>query len=249
MIEKVFVQRGEHGEIMSEPAYAFWNGARMLGYDPEFFTVATIDEIEISRETVVHGGVGMVRRAFERLGIPQPRVDGLPPEELKSFYGRRLWATTMAEVRQGYEDGHHFFIKPLKRHKAFTGLVMRPVISTLARTAHFEDDFEIMASDVVHFDAEYRLFVYKGEVLDARLYRGDFRKRLDFSVADQVIEAYTDAPVAYSIDLGLAEDGRTLVVELNDCFSLGTYGFPAIPYARMVLDRWEEICSLSAIVD
>jgi hypothetical protein len=50
--------------------------------------------------------------------------------------------------------------------------------------------------------------------------------------------------VAYSLDLGLAEDGRTLIVEINDCFSLGTYGFPALPYAQMVVDRWSEIVGL-----
>lgn len=50
--------------------------------------------------------------------------------------------------------------------------------------------------------------------------------------------------MAYSLDLGLAEDGRTLIVEINDCFSLGTYGFPALPYAQMVVDRWSEIVGL-----
>jgi hypothetical protein len=243
-IEKAFIQRGDHGELMSEPTYAFWSGARQYGLDIEFYTIPQIDELELTKETLVHGGVGMVRRAFERLGIEQPQVGGLPPEHLMPFYGRRLWATTMAEVRQGYEDNRFFFVKPLKRHKAFTGHVTRETVSALARTAYFDDSFEILASEVVYFAAEYRLFIHEEKILDARIYRGDFRKPLDWAVADRFVEAFTDAPVAYSLDLGLAEDGRTLVVEINDCFSLGSYGFPAMPYARMVMDRWAEIMGI-----
>lgn len=243
-IEKAFIQRGDHGEIMSEPGYVFWNGARLLGLDIEFYTIPQIDELPLTKETIVHGGVGMVRRAFQRLGVEQPKVGELPPEHLMSFYGRRLWATTMAEVRQGYEDDRFFFIKPLRRHKAFTGHVTKGAVGVLARTAQFDDDFEILASEVVYFDAEYRLFVHDGNILGARFYRGDFRRPLDWSVADRFIEAYTGAPISYSLDLGLAEDGRTLAIEINDCFALGTYGFPAVPYARMVIDRWAEIMGI-----
>jgi hypothetical protein len=38
-ITKAFVQRGDHGEIMGEPSYVFWNGARLLGLDIEFFEI------------------------------------------------------------------------------------------------------------------------------------------------------------------------------------------------------------------
>lgn len=241
MINKAFVQRGDHGEIMSEPSYVFWDGARRLGLDIEFFVPSQLDELKLTMETMVHGGVGTVRRAFDRLGVEQPRLDGMPPEAILPFYGRRVWATTMAEVRQGYEDNRFFFIKPLRRHKAFSGYVTSGAVGSLIRTAGIADDFEILASDPVRFDTEYRLFVHEGKILDARLYLGSYRKVLDWSVADAAIEAYEDAPVAYSLDLGLTDDGRTLVVELNDCFALGSYGMPSIPYARMVVDRWSEI--------
>ena len=113
------------------------------------------------------------------------------------------------------------------------------------------DDFEIAASEIMYFDVEYRLFVHdkkgNGErsVIDCRYYRGNFRKSLDWSVVDACVEAWTDAPCAYSLDMGLNNSGQTCVVEVNDCMSLGTYGIPAIPYTRMDVDRWEEAVGIA----
>lgn len=243
MITKTYIQRGDHGEIMSDASYAFWDGCRQLGFEIAFFTKDSFDAIELTKETLVNGGIGMVRKAFDRLGVPQPKVGEAPPASLLPFYGRRVWPTTMLEVRQGYEDNKFFFIKPLKEHKVFTGHVTSGSISTLAQTARFNDDFEILASEVAYFRTEYRLFVHNRKILDARLYRGNYRDHLDFTVADAAIQTWENQPVAYSLDLGLADDGRTLIVEINDCFSLGSYGFPSLRYAQMVVDRWEEIVS------
>ena len=64
----------------------------------------------------------------------------------------------------------------------------------------------------------------------------------DMSIAEQAIQAFSkEAPCAYALDLGITDDGRTLVVEVNDAYALGSYGAPAVPYVQMVIDRWVEI--------
>jgi hypothetical protein len=194
----------------------------------------------------VYGGIGMVRRALDRIGASQPRVDGMPPAECMELYGRRIWATTMTEVREGYEDNRFFFIKPLKIHKAFAGHVTSGNLCDLARTATLDNDFEVMASEVVTFRVEYRLFVHRKRVIGCRFYNGDFRIAPDFVVAEQFLQRYQAQPIAYSLDLGVTDKGQTLVVEINDAFSLGAYGLGSIPYARMVTDRWEEMVSGAA---
>jgi len=241
-VELAYIQRKDDGEFMSPSTYASWYGCHMLGIDTKSFTVDQIDDLELSRETMVHGGVGMVRRALERIGVPAPSLDGMPPESLLPLFKRRLWATTMLEVRERLDREEWTFIKPLKRHKAFTGYVTGPSVSALAKTAHFEDDFEVLASEIRRFAVEYRLFIHYGQVLDCRMYRGDFRQSLDWSVVDAALEAFTDCPVAWSLDMGVMEDnGETAIVEINDALSLGSYGMPSLPYTQMVIDRWEEV--------
>jgi hypothetical protein len=245
MIQRCFIQKHK-GEFFSEAAYCFWQGCQYLGYDTLFFEQEQgIDGLDLNRSTdMVYGGIGLVRKAFDKLGVKQPAIDGMPPESIREFYGRRVWATTMLEVREGYETGLHFFIKPLHAQKQFTGLVTSGRLSDLSKTAWLPDDFPIMASEVVSFESEYRLFVHERKIIGCKNYRGDFRKWIDFKVAEQVVAAYTDAPVAHSLDLGVTDEGRTLVVEINDAFSLGAYGLSSVPYTRMVIDRWEEIVSI-----
>jgi hypothetical protein len=241
VIKLAYIQKKD-GEFFSEAAYSFWKGCHELGIDTVGFEQADgIDGLDLTKETVVYGGIGHVRKAFTKLGVPQPTVGELPPPEVMGFYGRRIWATTMLEVRQGYEDNLFFFIKPLREHKAFSGHVTSASIATLALTARFPDNFEIVASEPVIFRAEYRLFVHNNKIRDSRFYRGDFRYSPHYTLADRFIATYKNPPVAYSLDLGVLLNGDTAVVEINDAFSLGHYGMPHTPYTQMVLDRWEEI--------
>lgn len=240
MIDTAYIQKAG-GEFINETAFSFWTGCHLLGIHTEFFEAPSFTHVQLTRETLVHGWVGVVRDALKSLGIdgPQPRVDGQPPETLLPFYGRKVWNATLGDVRR---DDHQLFIKPLNAHKAFTGHVRTGLIRDLAQTAMFPNEFEILCSEVVEFVVEYRLFVHKGMIVDCRRYRGDYTKLVDIDVALDCVKAYKGAPVAYSLDLGLTPDGRTLVVEVNDAFALGGYGMSAIPYAQMVIDRWEEMC-------
>lgn len=242
MIKLAHIQQ-KGGQFFSEAAYAFWKGCDLLGIETAFFDQGDdgFDALELTHETMVYGGIARVRKAFDRLGVAQPTVGELPPAEVLPLYGRRVWATAMREVRQGYEDNRFFFIKPLREHKAFPGHVTSGSISTLALTSGFADDFEICASDVMWFFSEYRLMIHRGRIRDSRFYRGDFRLAPDYTVADLFLETIDDPPVAYSLDLGVNVTGKTCVVEVNDAFSLGHYGMPSIAYAQMVIDRWEEI--------
>jgi hypothetical protein len=244
MIKLAYIQK-KNGEFFSEAAYSFWRGCNELGIDVVGFEqdsgIQIPTTIGLTKETVVYGGIGIVRKAFDYLGVRQPTVGELPPPEVLPFYGRRIWATTMLEVREGYEDNRFFFIKPLRDHKAFSGHVTSGTIGTLAQTAGFPNNFEIVASEVVYFRSEYRLFVHNRKIRDSRFYRGDFRYSPDYMVADRFIETFKKPPVAYSLDLGVTMDGKTFVVEINDAFSLGHYGMPHTPYTQMVIDRWEEI--------
>lgn len=242
-IDTVYVQKAG-GEFINETAYSMWNGCRLLGVHVEPFEEKNFEHVTLTKQTLVHGYVRTVKNALKSLGIdePVPRVDGAPPPELLPYYGRNIWTSTMGEIRQRWAEDKHLFIKPLYAHKAFTGHVTSGAISDLIQTASFPDDFEVLCSEPVEFIVEYRLFVHNGIIVDCRRYRGDYRRLVDIdTTALACVQAYKGAPVAYSLDLGLTDDGRTLVVEVNDAFALGGYGMPAIPYAQMVIDRWVQM--------
>jgi hypothetical protein len=50
-----------------------------------------------------------------------------------------------------------------------------------------------------------------------------------------------ETPAAFGNDFGVAADGRTLLVEVNDAYSLGYVGLRTVPYANMLEDRWVEL--------
>jgi ATP-grasp domain, R2K clade family 3 len=50
------------------------------------------------------------------------------------------------------------------------------------------------------------------------------------------------APCAFfALDVGVLATGETVLVEVNDGFSLGRYGLPVALYTDMVIARWEEM--------
>ena len=48
-------------------------------------------------------------------------------------------------------------------------------------------------------------------------------------------------PAGRAIDLGVTSDGRTLLVEVNDGFALGSYGLDDVTYALLLSARWAEL--------
>ena len=47
--------------------------------------------------------------------------------------------------------------------------------------------------------------------------------------------------MACSMDICYTRDGRTLLVELNDAYSLGCYGLPGVLYAKLISARWSQL--------
>ncbi len=245
MIDFAYVQTDQDGLPYSECAYAFWKGCQQLGIPTFFFKPEEINDTPLRPQTLVNGGIGIVRKAFEILQIEQPHMDDFPPDEILPYYGRKMWKGTMGEVRERIEyNKEHVFIKPLRDQKAFTGMVTNDSIHCLGTIAKFENDFELLFSEPVNFLCEYRLFIHHGRIMGAPNYKGRLDKIIDFDVARGVLKAWEKQPVAFSLDMGLTDDGKTLIVEINDAFALGNYGLPSQLYAKLVIDRWCEIVGI-----
>ena len=58
------------------------------------------------------------------------------------------------------------------------------------------------------------------------------------------IGAYQHAPSGYSADFGVTEGGDTLLVEINDGYSLGHGALTSNLYAELLEARWLEMTAV-----
>ena len=226
---------------------------RRRGYEVVPFTFADLaagrldaDLIKRPGETVVWGPVGAVAGALDRAGVSRPPLLDYPAE-LAGFLGRRVRAGTLGEVRASDARGGParwpVHVKPRETHKLFTGVAVRAFRDLLA-LKDLPAEEPVWIADFVPFRAEWRAVVLRGEVVNASHYRGDPLAFPDPAVVAAGAAAFASAPVSYGADWGVLEDGRTVLVEVNDGSSLGNYGCPGHLYTAALECRWRELNGL-----
>ncbi len=236
-LRKIYIRYRE-GVPDNPNCYAAYDGFRQLGVEiVPFQGFGDVSDLpDLGSEVGLHGFVGDVQQALTKIGKPVPPPLDYP-EELQDFIRRDLRRTTLEEVRASTSP---MFVKPVE-HKLFTGFVWKAQRDDRFRVATYPNHTPVWVCKPVDFRAEYRCFVLDGEILDVRLYRGDWWKAPCQEWVERAVKEFKSAPRAYAIDWGVTFGGRTLIVEVNDSFALGHYGLASIPYAKMVEARWEEM--------
>ncbi|UYZ64121.1 ATP-grasp domain-containing protein [Hymenobacter weizhouensis] len=234
---KVYIQKGADGECTSVNGFVALEGFRLMGWEIVPFVGASELQGNAPDEVVV-GHIGQVRYALRQLGRDVPAELGYPVA-IRPWLGRRLWQSTINTIASSPELWP-VFVKPIYAAKKFTGVLVRGT-RDLVGCGDQQEDTPVWCSEPVSFVAEWRCFVRYGQVLDARHYRGDWRVHFDARVVEQAVAAYADAPAGYSLDVGLTDDGRTVVVEVNDGYSLGAYGLTPLSYAKLLSARWAQM--------
>ena len=232
---KVYIQSYENGIPHN---YNFMNAYQ--GFYEMGFEVVPFHDNDIfqgsNKEDVVVGYVGTVRARLADFEIITPEMDY--PDELQKYLGRKIWQTKMDEVNNN-PNCWPVFVKPLE-DKQFTGVVVRSPKDLIGCGIQGVNQ-DVYCSEIVKFEAEWRCFVRYGHILSVRPYKGDWRKHYDYKVIENAVKEFTSAPVGYAIDFGLTDDGRTLLIEVNDGYALGCYGLFYIDYAKLLSARWAEL--------
>lgn len=165
------------------------------------------------------------------------------PEELKKYTERNIEETTIKDVIMNGDIKYPLFVKPIQG-KLFNGQVVCSK-GELEMFRYCDDvndiNTPIIISEPVTFLSEYRTFVLDGKIIDSKKYMGDYKIIPDYNLVECAIRDYKNAPIAYSIDFGVTDDGKTLLVECNDAYSLGPYGINNLDLTRMFILRWDEI--------
>lgn len=206
-------------------------GFYRLGYAVERFKLSQLKEADISDETPVFGGM-------ESLRVVLPSYDGLPyyPPELSDFMYRRVEIREIHEVKQG-----EFFKPQASDQKLFRACVKDSSFQSELLLGQIPAGTKVVVADAVKFCSESRVYVCDGEILNICFYKGNPLSQPDVKAIRSMVAATKGYASAYGLDVGVLEDGRTALVELNDFCCLGNYGLKAVEYARCIAKRWPEI--------
>lgn len=231
---KAYIQTHPNGDYYNVNAFVAAVGFDALGF--EVVKYADVGDLhDLDKTAIVVGGVGMVRKRLEQLGIPRP-AEIEYPAELQPFLNRKVWASTLEQVIQAEQYG--IFIKPVET-KLFAGKVITEFKDFIG--LRYDRPVEIWCSEAVPLLTEWRCFVRYRTLLDVRYYKGAWDSQLDLSIVQAAIEAYHSQPAAYCLDFGVDAQGKYYLVEVNDGHSLGSYGMGAVSYAKFLSARWSEL--------
>ena len=155
------------------------------------------------------------------------------PEELNQidFVNRVIYKTTFKQLKEYTkltEEEFPFFIKPYNKIKLFDG-------SVIEKQSHLDlisydiknDNEEIVVSSFVKMLSEWRVIVYKNDILHIGFYKGNIEILPSIYKIKEMIKSYSlapDCPICYCLDVYVSEDYFTYLVEINDIWASGLYG-------------------------
>lgn len=235
-----------HSENMTKAIYGFSElGAEIIPYK-------SLDEVYdiITREDIVVDYIAQCDAIFEKFGYGNVHIDDYP-KCLEKYLGRKVWHDTIESISSNKEKwSAGWFIKPTKS-KAFTGKVISS-INDLIGCGKYDENYEVICSESVDFKREWRIFIYYDELYDIRPYKGDYHYVYDPAVIDNILNDFRkwdNRPNACSIDIGVTSDNKTLLIECNDAYALGSYGLVDFKYAKLISARWAQIFNREDIFD
>lgn len=152
------------------------------------------------------------------------------PEVLMKYSPGYQKLTGEELLKLGY-DNDKYFIKRIDKMKSWTSLMdpyesARPHISKNG----------LYAISPIHFVlAEYRIFVYCGDILGCQHYSGSPITFPNEEIISKMVFEYFTAPKAYTLDVMVTPEG-TIPLEVHPFVACGLYGFQDMK----LLDMWEE---------
>ena len=190
------------------------------------------------------GSTEFMREVYKRLGkidVRLPRNSNRPSEII-----------TLAEAHQRVAAGEKVFIKPVEaKQYGISGLVLDGARYTILNDVPGDTKFYAYAPFTKKLISEWRIYVHRHEMVDARNYSGDYCAIINPTYVNRVIQQNkADFPIAYTIDIGIFEDltsvadfreMENVVIEFNDMWAIGNYGIPNDLYLRLLKDRYFQI--------
>jgi len=232
---KAYIQ-SVNGIPIDDWAYTAYQGFKNRGTNIILFE--NIEEVPVSRYNFVIAFIEDTVKYLAKMGIDAKRGLNIP-EELYPFAGRQIKVMTMDEFIR--EEPVPVFVKPHTEVKQFPAGVITKMEYKQMFLGEYDKDTLVQTSSLIDIAAEYRGFVLNKELISLNMYMGDLHYYPDVSIIEKAIDAFKNQPVGYTIDFCVTRDNRTLLIECNDGWSIGSYGCLPNIYVRLLVARWMEM--------
>jgi hypothetical protein len=243
---KAYLER-YNGEWLDDFVYSSRRHLVDMGFEIiPFDGLKELDKLKgATTNDVCFGSVQATKHFFDCIKVMTPNYLGYP-KSIKSRFERKIVENKLGNIKEEYP----FFIKPLKDVKLFTGTVIDDEkdfqIFKNFLGNKINNDTEVIVSEVINIRSEFRCFVFENELKGIQFYQGDFASFPDILSICHSIWEYKNAPIAYTMDVGVVVDDRgssqkTVIIEINDMWAIGSYGFDSKLYTKMCVRRMREI--------
>jgi hypothetical protein len=233
---EVYLQK-YNGEFIGDFVQSSYEGFKELGYtNINYFE--EFNQIPNNPNSILVGSVESTIHFFKNVGINPPDVLNIP-NELVSYLGRAINILDMGTFRKSYKLPT--FIKPYDKVKFFPSGVASKKSTIDFLLQDIPDNFKILTSEVVDMISEYRCFINRGKLVGMKHYLGDFKVFPNVNIIEECISSYSNPPISYTMDFAITDKNQTILIEINDAWSIGSYGLDPIIYTKLLIDRWIQI--------
>jgi hypothetical protein len=219
------------------------------------------DEL-LSGEVLPVGSVEYLRKAMSVASIEEPENLSYHPS-IQPYLGRWVKPDTAGRFCDNWPSGI-YFVKPMAT-KLFTGFVYNDEHRDVDYDEHDLAQFQVFRclpnrtqiwlSPVVKFIGEWRYYVMDGKIIGcARYDTEDFNAPppLPEFVATCCQAAWDALGHSFALDIGVLDDGKNVVVELNDAWAIGLYSdkeseiaLSNHQYLEYLFSRWNNLWTIA----
>lgn len=227
------------GTFVNEATFNAYFGLKNINFDIVLMDHKEFFNQDMEPNALACGGVNFMKDAFRKRGIrPVAALD--IPRVLEPFCERKIQHTTLRALLAS-DPKFPIFVKPDGDGKLFDGTIVTNAYE-LELFKHYDGlDVPIMTSEVLKIVSEHRAFITDKKIVDVRKYKGAYGTHPKLDMIENCILVWDAQPVAYCLDFGVTDDGKTVLIEANDAYSLGTYGLDSYSYTKMMILRWKEL--------
>lgn len=184
----------------------------------------SIDQIAIGSVDFVHNHI---LNCYGNKYVPKPL---LIPSELNTdyFLGREYKILKKEEL----PTSDFYFIKSANLIKGETNILNKYI------TVEELTEKEYICSTLIDIASEHRVFVHNGKIVDIRTYSTDYATLPNIRKIEEMIKAYKDQPLAYTLDVAVTDSNHTVIVELHNMYSCSLYGMQDTEKATIMMSQW-----------
>lgn len=220
---KAYVKRTDNNSLFEQARC----GLIFLGYEVVYYKDVPKN---IESDAIVVGFIGDIVEVANNQGYILKQIDY--PEKLKKYLYRNITRTHTKNLKLEFP----FFIKPTNI-KSFAGRVVNEFKDLIG----VKDEELYFTKGIYNIVSEYRCYILNGQIIGVKHYKGDPYLSLEESLVQEMVSEYTDCPNAYSMDIGITECGKNILIECNSGYSTGNYGLSDVHYAKFLIRGYEDI--------